>query len=269
MISDSTNPFASPKADIEATTAPEADQAFPFQATAVAQIEEVPQPYAGTVRTLSARLLNGLANFGTTLLVIVPFYGLLAFGPEAMDLSGWTTVALFVIGIAAQFILFRVTSVFFKDRWWERVVRQQFHARPAPWIESSSYRSEYVTLTSTQPKAMSSFQLGSNEAEIMDVGLIELDEIAGSILLECENRRYRIPRASLLACDLQQITLGTPWTPVVRIVCQSHEGPCEFCLLPGDTDLRQIFTFKSRKKRAEILARDILDLPSKSPESST
>ncbi|MBI1247576.1 hypothetical protein GC197_06975 [bacterium] len=262
MTTDSTNPFASPKADVEATSVPEADQVYPLQATAMANIEEVPEPYAGTVRTLGARFFNGLIYVTVVFAVVVTFYMLIIYGPEMMNLGGYASVALIIGSIAVQYGLFQVIHVLLKDRWWEAVARRRFLDRPSAWVDSHSYRSQYVTLTSTQPKAMSSFQLGSNEAEILDVGLMELDQTAGQIVLECEFRRYRIPRASLLACNLQQITLGTPWTPVVRLVCQTKDGPYEFCLLPSETDPLKVFTMRNRKKRAELLVLEILGLPS-------
>lgn len=262
MTTEPTNPFASPQTDISATNQPEADQAYPMTATATALIEDVPQTHRHKVRTIGMRFLLGLPNVAIPITLGIVFYTLAAFGPAWLNLGGNASLALLVASITLFFTLIYVlTNAFCQDRWWESLLRKQIDSRPAPWVPSEASDCEYVTLTSTQPKSMASFQLGSNEAEIIDIGLLQLDKTKGEMVLECDNRRYRIPRRSLLACDVQQIKLQSPWTPVVKIACQTSEGPHEFCILPADVQPWLAFTQRHRKREAERIAQEIYELP--------
>ncbi|PQO41262.1 hypothetical protein C5Y96_00685 [Blastopirellula marina] len=262
MTTEPTNPFASPQADITTTGRPEVDQAYPMTATAPALIEDVPEPHHRTVRTFKMRFLLGLPNVVIPITLGILFYGMAAFGPAWLDLGGNASLALLIGSMATFFTLIYVlTNAFRQDYWWEMFMRRQIASRPAPWISLSAHPSEFVTLTSTQPKSMASFQLGSNEAEIIDIGLIQLDKTEGVMVLECDNRRYRIPRNSLLACDVQQIKLQSPWTPVVMIACQTDEGPHEFCIMPADDHPWLEFAGRYRKRQAERLAQEIYELP--------
>jgi len=262
MTTEPTNPFASPQADISATARPEADEAFPLKATATAAIEDVPQPHRGKVRTVGMRFLLGLPNVVIPITLGIVFYLLAAFGPAWLNLGGNASLALVLAAIALFFTLIYVlTNAFCQDRWWETLLRRQIDSRPDAWISAEALPDEFVTLTSTQPKSMASFQLGSNEAEIIDIGLLQLDKTHGVMVLECDNRRYRIPRTSLLACEVQQITLQTPWTPVVKIACQTEQGPHEFCIMPADVQPWLVFTARHRKRQAQRLADEIYSLP--------
>ncbi|MEW4454442.1 hypothetical protein AB1L30_17335 [Bremerella sp. JC817] len=255
------NPYASPEADQPGSDKPEADTTFPLQATAIAQIEEVPAPYAGKVRTLVNRFMVGLANVMIRLPIVGAVYFLIRYAPEWMNLGGLASLALTAMVIGVFTVVFLLINALCEDRWWEVMMRRQVDRRPSPWIVSDTYRSQFVTLTSSKPQAMASFQLGTNDAEIIDIGLLRLDHETGEIILECDLRRYRIPRASLLACDVRQITLHTPWTPVVRIACETLTGPSEFCILASDTNPWRIFVRRYRRKRAEEIAEEIYSLP--------
>lgn len=262
MTTEPTNPFASPQADITATGRPEADQAYPMTATATAVIEDLPEPHRRKVRTLGTRFLLGLPNVVIPIGLGIVFYTLAAFGPAWLDLGGNASIALLMSSITLFFTLIYVlTNAFCPDHWWESLMRRQIAKRPAPWVSLETIPSEFVTLTSTQPRSMATFQLGSNEAEIIDIGLLQLDKTKGEVTLECDNRRYRIPRRSLLACDVQQIKLQSPWTSAVKIACQTDEGPYEFCILPADVQPWFSFTHRYRKRQAERLANEIYELP--------
>lgn len=262
MNNEPTNPFASPQADISSTGQPEADQSYAMRATATAVIEDLPELQRRKVRTVGMRFLLGLPNVFIPIALGLLFYGLAAYGPVWLNLGGNASLALLVASITLFFTLIYVlTNAFCQDRWWESLLRRQIESRPAPWITLPRDPTEFVTLTSTQPKSMASFQLGSNEAEIIDIGLLHLDKAKGEMVLECDNRRYRIPRRSLLACEMQQIKLQSPWTPVVKIACQVDEGPHEFCIMPADNQPWFAFTQRYRKKQAERLADQILELP--------
>ncbi|MBA2117017.1 hypothetical protein [Bremerella alba] len=262
MTTQPTNPFAAPLADISATGKPEADQAYPMTATATAVIEDVPEPHCGKVRTLGMRFLLGLPQVLIPITLGILFYTLAAFGPVWLNLGGNASLALLVASIILFFtLIYILTNAFCQDRWWETLLRRQIDNRSAPWIARESFPSEFVTLTSTQPQSMASFQLGSNEAEIIDIGLLQLDKTEGEIVLECDNRRYRIPRGSLLLCDVRKIKLQSPWIVVVNLACQTSEGPHEFCIMPADIQPWLIFTAQHRKKQAERIASEILALP--------
>ncbi|WDI43161.1 hypothetical protein [Bremerella sp. P1] len=262
MTTEPTNPFASPTADISATGSPEADQAYPMTATAIAVIEDVPETHRRKVRTLGMRFLLGLPNVVIPIGLGIMFYTLAAYGPARFNLGGNASLALLVISITLFFaMIYVLTNAFCQDRWWESLLRKQIGSRPAPWVSLAEHPSEFVTLTSTQPKSMASFQLGSNEAEIIDIGMLQLDKTKGEMVIECDDRRYRVPRRSLLACDVQQIKLQSPWTTVVKIACQTDEGPHEFCILPADIKPWLAFTQRYRKKQAERLAHEIYELP--------
>ncbi|MHC2067521.1 hypothetical protein ACYFX5_08615 [Bremerella sp. T1] len=261
MSTDHSNPFAPPQADIASTTTPTAEQTYPLTATAVATIEDLPAEHDGKVRTLGIRFLMGVANLFIRLAIVVPFYFVVAYVPAWLNLGGNASLAILGIGIIVLFTLLFLINAFCEDQWWEYLMRRQVRSRPEPWLSSEAHRSRYVTLTTTQPLPMASFQLGSSEAEIIDIGLLELDKQKSEVVLECDKRRYRIPRNSLLACDVQQIKLQSPWTPVVRLACQTKEGPLEFCILPGDNNPWRVFTTRHRKQQAEQLASDIEDLP--------
>ena len=262
MTTEPTNPFASPQADTTNTGRPEADEAYPLTATATAVIEDVPESHRHKVRTLGMRFLLGLPNVAIPITLGILFYMLAAFGPAWLNLGGNASLALLIGSFILFFTLIYVlTNAFRQDRWWESLLRKQIESRPAPWVSLESAPTEFVTLTSPQPKSMASFQLGSNEAEIIDIGLLHLDKTKGEFVLECDNRRYRIPRNSLLACDMQQIKLHSPWTPVVKIACQTDEGPHEFCIMPADVQPWLSFTQRYRKKEAERLANEIYELP--------
>lgn len=262
MTTESTNPFASPQADTTATGRPEADQAYPMTATAIAVIEDLPASHRHKVRTLGVRFLLGLPNVVIPIGLGLVFYTLAAFGPAWLNLGGNASIALLIASITLFFtLIYILTNAICQDRWWESLMRRQIASRPAPWVTLEGISAEFVTLTSTQPRSMATFQLGSNEAEIIDIGLLQLDKIKGELILECDNRRYRIPRRSLLACDVQKIKLQSPWTSVVKIACQTNEGPYEFCILPADIQPWLAFTHSYRKKQAERLANEIYELP--------
>ncbi|QDU74293.1 hypothetical protein Pan97_13000 [Bremerella volcania] len=262
MTTEPTNPFASPMTDTAATGNPEADQAYPMTATAIAVIEDVPAAHRRKVRTLGMRFLLGLPNVVIPIILGIMFYTLAAFGPAWLNLGGNASLALLVVSITLFFtMIYVLTNAFRQDQWWESMLRRQIESRPTPWISLETHLSEFVTLTSTQPKSMASFQLGSNEAEIIDIGLLQLDKIKGEMVLECDNRRYRIPRNSLLACDVQQIKLHSPWTSVVKIACQTSDGPHEFCIIPADVQPWLVITQRYRKRQTERLANEIYELP--------
>ncbi len=261
MTTEPTNPFASPLTDIASTSPGEVDESYPMTATANAVIEEVSESHRHKVRTIGTRFLLGLPNVLIPITLGILFYCLAAFGPAWLNLGGNASLALLIASITMFFTLIYVlTNAFCQDRWWESLIRKQIDSRPAPWLSATSTTAEFVTLTSTQPKSMASFQLGSNEAEIIDIGLLELDKTKQEFVLECDIRRYRIPRKSLLACDVRQIKLQSPWTSVVRIACQTKEGPHEFCILPADIQPWLAFTQKYRRQQAERLAHEICEL---------
>jgi len=262
MSTEPTNPFASPQTDITATSQPEADQAYPMTATANAAIKDVPEAHRHKVRTLGMRFLLGLPNVVIPITLGILFYALAAYGPVWLNLGGNASLALLIASITLFFtMIYVLTNAFSQDRWWESLIRRQIDTRPAPWLRLKEPACEFVTLTSTQPKSMASFQLGSNEAEIIDIGMLQLDKAKGEMVIECDNKRYRIPRNSLLECDVQQIKLQSPWTPVVKIACQTVEGPHEFCIMPADVQPWLAFTQRYRKKQAERLAHEIYELP--------
>jgi hypothetical protein len=211
----------------------------------IAEISAVPAPYRGKVLTASAKLIeNGLYLFQFVLLLVLALVpallGGLAATARLFPNNNALSFAPVIVGLALSGL-----SMWFLCGWMMK----------KPWSADYLFRRTQAALArrpdaladSNNPDAIFAEiiprrnwrQLALNNAE--DLGLLVVDGEGRQLIFEGDNKRYRIPAAALLGCnvelmnpDAQKDARDVPIGLVVVMV-RDHLGEREVPLRPVRT----------------------------------
>jgi len=272
MSDNFTNPYASPSSDSQS---PDEDQdqdlvspIYPFEANQFAVVEEIPEQDRGSVITAWNRSIGmacGLMvlglNFGSLGLLI---FGSVLFFDDRWQwfLPGFEWIVFWMVLVGAiGFVVAIVVSQYYAN-YMENIYMS--------WQLGNAFRSRYGAIV--DPDEPGQFYAGITPREnwqkmrlepASDECLIVIDHKSQEVRIEGDFHRYRIPRNSLLSCEVEQFR--HPISPdfgfgAVCLVLQTENGPHELIFTKGQTSLFEPHWNARRKQIAEELVAEILSL---------
>lgn len=240
MSSNNDNPFASPEMSDLTPSRPDPDEDYPLVPTTHAVISDVPPPYRGAAGYDLAVLARNISH-GLISISIGCFFIAVTMLPLTPWQLRWALGGLFFVLVVSLLVSSLLASIFRRDhQWWQTRMIQQLKRRPDPLFRADQEPYQFVTLTSGAVEKPQSFRLTTGQSHTLDIGLIRVDMAQREVLLEGNQKRYRIPHGSLWNGELCELPFesGNAW--VVRLVVETDDGPFEIFLSPADVVVRKV-----------------------------
>lgn len=244
MSTEETNPFASPesmstrevlKLAAMPPTVPLDERAWPYQATELAEIEEIPKPWGRPVSV--ARKWGNGRWLGISLLGLTLAYFVFAIGVSIVSESDlvepanalWVVSAtvVLILCVAVPLALYYLRDDATDRRSLRKSIRRRRNAiEPITESDSSVFvvvvpRTRWVFSRSHMTAYVAFAHINSEEREL---------------LLDADQFRFRIPVNSLLDISVEQLLKSPTTFWFVRLVVQTQTGPQELCFRVGNTD---------------------------------
>ena len=248
MTIEPTNPFASPEtvpsrerlqlAAMPPTT-PMEEQSWPYEATELAEIEELPRPWGrpvsiarkwGNGRWLGFFLLLLLFVYFSFAICSEVFISLASTESFAEELALIVTVALALCLLVPYALYLGRDDVSDRRRLTKLIRRRREAIEPPPESEDPAF----VVVV---PRTRWTFSRGEMTAY---VAFAHIDPLKKRIFLDADQFRFRIPVNSLLDVSVEQLQKYPTTYWFVRLVIQTQMGPQELCFRLGNLgSLRQ------------------------------
>lgn len=258
MSSNNDNPFASPETSDLTLSRPDPDEDYPLVPTTHAVISDVPPPYRGAAGYDWAVLARNVSQ-GLISISIGCFFIAVTILPLSAWQLRWALGGLFLV-LVVSLLVSRLLALLFRSdqQWWQARMIQQLNRRPNPLFRADQEPYQFVTLTSGAVEKPQSFRLTTVQSHTLDIGLIRVDMTQREVLLEGNQKRYRIPHGSLWNGELCQVPFDSGNTWVVRLVMETDDGPFEIHLRPADVVVRKVLFGPVLASTAEPLFTEIL-----------
>ncbi|WDI43160.1 hypothetical protein [Bremerella sp. P1] len=244
MTSQETNPFASPQAvsQREAVqlaamppTTPLEEESWPYEATELAKIEEIPRPWGRPI-SVARKWGNGrwLGIFLSSLAFIYftfSFIFLLLSSSESTRTFAnmgaiAATVALFFGLMVPYLVFYDREDVSDRGRLRKLIRKRKEAIDPLP-------ESDDPVFVMIVPRTRWVFSRAEMTAYVANA---HIDPEQKRLFLDADQFRFRIPVNSLLDVSVEPLRKYPTTYWFVRLVIQTQEGPQELCFRLGNTD---------------------------------
>lgn len=243
MTTQDTNPFASPETAFEREkvellamppTFPLEPQRWPYEASELAEIEELPKPSGRSVsvsrkwghgRWLGVFLLTSFVAYFSFVVCTSIFYTILDTATAA-ELWALVVTGIFIVCFAIPYALYNIREDIYDRRSLLKLIRKRSDAiGPTPVTDDPAF----VVLV-PRPRWVFSRNLMTAY-----VAFAHIDREAKRIFLDGDKFRIRIPVNSLLDISVESLPKGSTTLWFVRLVIQTQTGPHELCFRLGNT----------------------------------
>ncbi|MBI1247575.1 hypothetical protein GC197_06970 [bacterium] len=250
-MADSSNPFASPKADSESSLSKQsrsAEMDWPTEAAEVAVFQEIEPPLGQSMEESVAGARRHVMYFviGSSLATFLPFALVLPLiffsSSNLVPLVGAVIPQLIPLVLPAA--LFLGISVHWQAK--EDVLpylglRNLLKKRRASGLPSvHSPNSQLVAIT---PRQGWSLPLAE---QVQQYAIMMIDPYASRIVLEGFDQRVWIPGKAILNCAVDHFTVSKREVWIVALTVKTERGPHELCLKIGNAE--QIWQSNSKRQ---------------------
>ncbi|QDU74294.1 hypothetical protein Pan97_13010 [Bremerella volcania] len=265
MTTQETNPFASPMTESKREsvqlaamppTTPLDEGSWPYQATELAEIEEIPRPWGrpvsvarkwGNGRWLGV-FLSGLALAYFTFAIGVSVISELDIAESSTAVRMMSAALIIILVLSVPHAIYYLREDVSDIRNLKKLIRRRRQAiDPLPESEEPVY---VVVVPRTR------WVFSRNEMTAY-VAFAHIDLQAKQILLDADQFRFRIPVNSLLDISVEPLLKYRTTYWFVRLVLQTQTGPQELCFRLGNTN-RLWQTNSQREADAEEYKKRIL-----------
>lgn len=231
-----------------------------LDATDVAEIVPVPEPYGGQVFSKSNQFLGGILVL-SPLFVLLTGIGAIFLGFigaelewEFATIAGTFAAAAFCVGFGL--VGFFCCAFPLECWYWRRLLHRAIRRRPDACVDPDDPGVMLVGITNREK--WRELHLESD----VDVGLLGINSQRGQLCIEADSDRYLIPAGSLAAIETEGFMPSSgngieAW--YIRLVMQTEEGTRELLFCHRSADLKPRIAF-FRKEIAVDLCRRIREM---------
>lgn len=242
MTAQEVNPFASPetvstretvKLGAMPPTVALEERSWPFEATKLAEIEEIPRPWGrpvsaarkwGNGRWLAILISALILAYFSFVLSGVLFSSMEATRPSA-EIWALSIAGILTICFAVPYTLNQLREDATGYRSLSKLIhRRRSHVQPAP----VSIEPAFVAIVPRPRWVFSCYEMTAY------VAMSHIDHNQQLLFLDADQFQFRVPSESILDCSVERLPKWPQTLWFVRLVLQTQTGPQELCFRLGN-----------------------------------